>query len=117
MNSCSEDSNWKPVDVSERYAVLDLLRGLALFGVLIVNLLYFFRLSLFAHILHFHSHPGRIDHAIDLLVAEFIEFKAFDLFSLTFGIGIAVQTERARRRNVSVEVFLLRRFLILAAFG
>jgi uncharacterized protein len=117
MNNSDESIEWKPVDGSERYSVLDLLRGIALFGVLLVNLLYFFRLPLFGHILNFHSHAGWANHAIDLMVAEFVEFKAFDLFSLTFGIGIAVQAERARRRGIGVELFLVRRFLILLGFG
>jgi uncharacterized protein len=94
-----------------------MIRGLALFGVLLVNLLYFFRIPLFAHILQFHSHPGHINHAIDFLVCEFVEFKAFGLFAFTFGIGIAIQAERARRRDVIVEFFLLKRFLILLVFG
>ena len=117
VNTGDESANWKPVDVSERYTILDLLRGIALFGVLLFNLLYFFRLSLFDHILNFHSHAGWANHAVDLLVTEFVEFKAFDLFSLTFGIGIAVQAERAGRRGVGVEAFLVRRFLILFGFG
>jgi len=117
LNTGDKRADWKPVDVSERYTILDLLRGIALFGVLLVNLLYFFRLSLFDHILNFHSDAGWVNHAIDLLVAEFVEFKAFDLFSLTFGIGIAVQAERAVRRGVGVEPFLVRRFLILFGFG
>ena len=90
-----------------------MLRGFALFGVLLVNLLYFFRIHLFDHILNFHSHAGWVNHAIDLLVAEFVEFKAFDLFSLTFGVGVGIQAERARARGVIVKFFLLRRFLIL----
>jgi uncharacterized protein len=84
---------------------------------LLVNLLDFFRLSLFDHILRFHSHPGWANHAVDLLVSGLIEFKAFTLFSLTFGIGVAVQVERAALRSAGVELFLLRRFLILLAFG
>ena len=108
---------WQPVQSSERYTTLDLLRGCALFGVLLVNLLDFFRLSLFQHILTFHSHAGWANRAIDLIVAELLEFKAFSLFSLTFGIGVAVQAERAALRGVLVEVFLLRRFLILLAVG
>ena len=109
--------SWAPIVESERYLTLDLVRGIALFGVLIVNLLYFFRIPLFEHILHFHSHPGLINHAIDLLVSEFVEFKAFGLFALTFGIGVAIQAERAKLRGVIVEFFLLRRFLILLVFG
>ena len=93
------------------------MRGIALFGVLLVNLLYFFRLSLFAHIFQFHSHGGWANHAIDFAVAEFVEFKAFGLFSLTFGAGVAIQAERAGLRGVRVELFLVRRFLILLAAG
>ncbi len=108
---------WQPVEAPERYTSLDLLRGCALFGVLLVNLLDFFRHSLFDHILRFHSHAGWANHALDLIVAELLEFKAFSLFSLAFGIGVAVQAERAALRGVSLELFLLRRFLILLAFG
>lgn len=113
MNS----ANWGPVDEPERYTSLDLVRGFALSGVLLVNLLYFFRISLFAHIFQFHSHDGWLNHAIDFAVAEFVEFKAFGLFSLTFGVGVAVQAERAASRGVRVELFLARRFLILLAVG
>jgi uncharacterized protein len=84
---------------------------------LLVNLLYFFRLSLFDHIFNFHSHDGWTNRAIDLIVAEFVEFKAFDLFALTFGIGVAIQADRARLRGMRVEVFLMRRFLILFIVG
>jgi uncharacterized protein len=117
MGSNEDEKDWTPVGESERYMTLDLLRGFALFGVLIVNLLYFFRIPLFDHILHFHSHSGFVNHAIDLWVTEFVEFKAFDLFALTFGIGIAIQSERARKPSVTAEFFLLRRFLILLVAG
>ena len=104
-----------PIEAGERYSTLDLLRGLALFGVLLVNLLYFFRLSLFDRFLRFHSHAGWWNHAVDLFVAELIEFKAINLFSLTFGVGVAIQAERATSRGA--EAFLIRRFLTLLAFG
>lgn len=108
---------WQPVRSDERYSSLDLLRGFALFGVLIINLLYFFRLSLWDHILRHHSHPGWANHAVDAIAATLVEFKAFDLFAFTFGIGMMIQAERARKRGVSAEVFLLRRFIILLAIG
>jgi uncharacterized protein len=108
---------WSPVAGKERYNSLDLLRGFALYGVLIVNLLYFFRISIFTHIFAFHSHPGWANHAIDEIVSQLIEFKSFALFSLSFGIGVGVQADRAHRRGVAVETFLARRFLVLLAFG
>jgi uncharacterized protein len=113
----SSPSRWEPVRADERYQVLDLLRGFALFGVLMINLLYFFRISLFDHILRFHSHAGWANHVADVLATGFLEFKAFNIFAFTFGIGIAVQSERASLRGVNAEIFLLRRFLILMAMG
>ncbi len=108
---------WHPVAVAERHQVLDLVRGFALFGVLLINLLYFFRLHLFGHILKFHSHAGMLNQAIDLFAKEFVEFKAFDLFALTFGIGTAIQAERALSRKRLPEIFLVRRFLVLLLVG
>jgi uncharacterized protein len=108
---------WQPVQATERYSSLDLLRGFALFGVLVINLLCFFRISLWDHILRFHSDPGRANHAVDLFARGAIEFKAFECFAFTFGIGMAIQAERAKSRGVSPELFLLRRFLVLLAFG
>jgi len=108
-----KDADWRPIQASERFTVLDFIRGVALFGVLIVNLLYFFRISLFAHIVE----PKQDRDWIDLFVSRFIEFKAFALFSFVFGISVAVQTERARARGVNPEKFLARRFLILLLFG
>jgi len=108
---------WSPVAGKERCNSLDLLRGFALYGVLIVNLLYFFRVSLFSHILLVHSHPGWANHAVDGIVSQLIEFKAFALFSLSFGIGVGIQAERAAVRGIAIERFLVRRFLVLLAFG
>ncbi len=108
---------WQPATLAERYKTLDVLRGGALFGVLLVNLVTLFRVSLFAHILTFHTHPGRANHLVDVLVAELLEFKAFSLFSFLFGVGVAIQAERAGARGVNVSPFLVRRFLVLLVLG
>lgn len=103
----------QPIDAAERYRIIDVIRGVALFGVLMVNLLTGFRVSLFAHILQFHSHPGALNRAIDVLCADVLEFKAITLFSILFGVGVAIQAERAANRSL----FLLRRFLVLLGIG
>lgn len=82
-----------------------------------VNLLSFFRVSLFADIIGLTLGAGALNHAIDLLTRVFLEFKSFELFSLTFGMGVAVQTERARERGVLPECFLARRFFFLLIIG
>ncbi len=108
---------FQPVGETGRYRYLDVLRGIALFGVLLVNLLSAFRVSMFQHFAQFNTHPGRANFLVDSLVATFVEFKALTLFSFLFGVGTAIQSERSAARGVPVTPFLLRRFLVLLAFG
>jgi uncharacterized protein len=106
-----------PLAPSDRLLYLDVLRGIALFGVLMVNLLTDFRVSLFEHLLTFHTHPGWADHCVDILVAGLLESKAITLFSFLFGVGVCIQADRAAARGVNVALFLLRRFLSLLLLG
>ena len=108
---------WQPITPDERFVALDILRGLALFGVLMINLHTLFRVSLFEHILHFHTEPGIRNGVVDVLLAGFLETKAVSLFSLMFGIGSAIQVERAAARGVNATRFLVRRYLALLALG
>src|SRR5690242_1104761 len=80
---------FKPTADAERYLALDVLRGFALLGVLIVNAVTFFRVSLFQHIMSFHTDAGLANHVVDVLVAAGLEFKAVTLFSLLFGAGVS----------------------------
>jgi len=89
----------------------------SLFGVLIVNLLDFFRVSLFTHILRLHTDPAWVNRTAEAFTAMLLEFKAFHLFSFTFGIGIAIQAERAGTRGIRATRFLFRRFLVLLGLG
>lgn len=102
-----------PLSQPDRYPALDILRGLALFGVLIVNLLTLFRVSLFAHITGADTPTDPLGHIIATAVSALLEFKAFTLFSFLFGAGIAIQVGRADKP----AGFLLRRFLVLLALG
>jgi uncharacterized protein len=106
----------QPHRQTDRHAPLDILRGLALSGVLMVNLLTLFRVSLFAHIAGSDDAGGAAGRVISALVAVLVEFKAFTLFSFLFGVGVAVQAERASGRG-SAALFLTRRFLVLLAIG
>src|SRR5690242_16484274 len=91
----AREERWQPVAQRERYPVLDVIRGVALFGVLLVNTETLFRVSLFRHMLQLHTEAGWMNHLVDVLLAGAFEFKAFSLFSLMFGVGFAIQAERA----------------------
>ena len=71
-----------PTPSEKRLLPLDALRGIALLGVLLVNLLTFFRVSLLTHLVTPHTHPGTANYLVDLLLEVLLEFKAFTIFSL-----------------------------------
>ena len=106
-----------PVNLEERYSSLDVIRGVALFGVLMGNLLMGFRVSIYHYYLVFHTDPGLASHAVDYLREIFISGKAMTLFTLLFGVGMAVQMDRARQSGRGVASFMLRRLFILLLMG
>jgi uncharacterized protein len=104
-----------PVAAAERVASIDALRGAALGGVLMVNLLTGFRAPLSSHILGNNEPLGPGGSLLLVLMAAFVEFKAFSIFSFLFGAGVAIQSGRIQAR--SRTLFLIRRFLALLAIG
>jgi len=113
----SDTRQWQPTTSKERYENVDIIRGLALFGVLIVNLLSDFRVPLLEHIQQPYPDDGRWNHWVDLFVGGFLEFKALTIFSVLFGVGVAIQAERAAFGSVGVQLFLIRRMLCLFVLG
>ena len=92
-----------------------MLRGIALFGVLMVNLTKEFRVSLFAQFLPSDAaSPG--DRWLEAFISSGFEMKAFALFSLLFGIGLAIQRERLAQR-ARAQYWLARRLVVLLVFG
>ncbi len=109
---CGPDS---PAPVADRIDAVDVVRGVALFGVLTVNMSMGFRVSIFAQFI-----PGQSAQALDAWVERAVEsaleLKAFALFSLLFGVGLAMQFDRLQPSGRPFY-FLLRRILALLGFG
>ena len=117
MGDTKETPLWHPVTEAERCTALDVIRGLALLGVLLVNLHSDFRVSLAEDLLGPPPSHRWEDRATDRAVVVLLQFKAFALFSLLFGVGLAVFGERAAARAAGPTRFLTRRLLILLALG
>ncbi len=100
----------------ERIDSIDVARGAALFGVLLVNLETDFRLPLMRAAMQFHTDPGVLNHTVDWILEVGIAGKAFSIFSLLFGVGLAVQDERAKVRGRG-RGHLVRRLAVLLAIG
>ncbi|MBH5370592.1 DUF418 domain-containing protein [Bradyrhizobium glycinis] len=111
----ASDAPPKPMSSSERLEAIDVLRGLALFGVLAMNIVIAFRVSIFAAFLP-NAEPARLDRALEALLTVAIGAKALTLFSLLFGAGLAIQFERLAS-NARRMILLVRRLMVLLAIG
>ena len=101
---------------AERAPVLDGLRGLALFGILVANLS---AMALWGA--DGAPDPATLataatDPAADFLHVMLVEGKFYSIFSLLFGIGVALQIERATDRGEGVGR-VVRRLLVLLGIG
>ena len=104
------------VQPEDRLTSIDTLRGLALFGVLLVNLVSEFRVSIFQQFLPTDGPSPLQDRIVETFVSLALEMKAFALFSFIFGIGLAVQFERLSRLG-NAYLLLIRRLVVLLILG
>ncbi|VIO73733.1 DUF418 domain-containing protein [Bradyrhizobium ivorense] len=107
-----------PVRPSDRIDSIDVLRGVALLGVLAINLVMEFRVSIFEQFLPaWQQHAGNpLDRAVVAILMRAVDLKAFALFSLLFGTGLAIQFEHLAANQRRAHL-LLRRLIVLLAFG
>jgi uncharacterized protein len=103
------------IEAGLRIEAIDILRGIALFGVLAVNLVTEFRVSIFAQFIA-PPEPSPVDRIAMGFVRHGLELKAFALFSFLFGVGLAMQFERLSGTGRPLY-WLARRLLVLLAFG
>jgi uncharacterized protein len=99
----------------QRLDALDLLRGFALFGILVVNLPFFAQpIYAFAALDTATSWP---DQAAAAFVAFAFEAKFYVLFAWLFGYGLATQLARAATEQAAAGPRYARRLTGLLVFG
>ena len=89
---------------------------MALFGVLLANLVTAFRVSPTRYYLPDDPTAALADKVVEGALAFAIQGKAIALFSILFGVGLAIQHERFSRLG-DPRPWLTRRLLALLAFG
>ncbi len=106
-----------PTPAAQRIGALDVLRGAAVLGILMVNILYF---SLPLVDVMMPPAPGALEGA-DLacwaLVKVLFEYMFISIFSLLFGAGMVVQMHRAEAAGRPFAPVYLRRLATLALIG
>ncbi len=106
----------EPLGERDRIGALDALRGVALLGVLLMNVEWFSRplQQLGSGI---PAGVTGLDHSAAWLVHVFVAGKFWVLFSMLFGMGFVVLDGRIQAAGGSVERIYLRRLAALFAFG
>jgi len=105
-----------PISRPERTGSIDVLRGFALLGVVLANLISFVTFVMPESVVT-RATSGGMNHTYHWLFVTFIDNKFITLFSLLFGYGFGVITERLRAKAKSPRRFYLRRMLILLLAG
>lgn len=108
--------NLAPIAVTERIEAMDVLRGFALLGILLMNLEGFVG-PVMASGTGLDPKLVGMDRTVDLLVYVLVQGKFYTLFSLLFGMGFAVMSQRAEQAGRPFAGVYWRRGLVLLALG
>lgn len=111
-----ESVSMAPVKVSERIAVIDVVRGFALIGIFLMNIEFFNR-SISDIGQGMPSGLTGWDQIASYFVAYFVAGKFWTIFSLLFGMGFAIMLTRSESKGQGFLTLYTRRILALAAFG
>ena len=122
-DACSKDylrhtstGNLQPVLPEERNQLLDVLRGFALFGILLENLMITGAIGLTPERAADLA-TASIDPTVKALIRFFIFDKFLAIFSFMFGLSFAIQITRAAEQKASITPVYLRRLVWLLFFG
>ncbi len=105
-----------PVVPTQRILTIDILRGFALLGILLVNM-EFFNQSALNLMADLKPPASPLDQAARWFIAFFAEAKFYTTFSFLFGLGMVIQMGRAEERHARFGRFWFRRMLVLLGFG
>ncbi|MFH7819754.1 DUF418 domain-containing protein [Neobacillus thermocopriae] len=97
------------MDYSHRIEELDYLRGFALLGIVLVNILPLLELGM--------PKAGSLDAAYWRFLYLFVEGRFYTIFTFLFGVGFSIFMTRANQKGMNGGVLFLRRIVALFLFG
>ncbi len=107
----------RPVSPGARHELIDIVRGFALYGVLLANLVW---TTQWVVNTWDHAPPpptALLDGVAGFLVVMFVDYKFYTLFSALFGLGFAVQLSRMTTGGGATLGTYSRRLMILFVLG
>jgi len=107
-----------PVSAAERVELMDVLRGVALFGVFLMNLVQFSSINVMSTEQQLLSLPSA---PLDLALFDVLDWlfadKANTIFAFLFGLGFFIQMQRLDARGAESERIYRRRLWVLLGIG
>lgn len=116
LNNSLDNSGTDSINATsgrERIAVIDILRGFALFGVIVINL----SVDTVWSQSYVTNSPGHADNIFAGLLWMLGAGKFLTIFSFLFGLGVFMQIQRCKSRGVPFVLLLSRRLSILLLIG
>ena len=109
--------NLSPVKSSERYIILDALRGFAILGIGMANYPEFSLYTFQSEAAVSAMPSAGADRILRFLTYMFVDGKFYTIFSLLFGIGFSIIIANAARKGKNGFRIFFRRMFVLTAIG
>jgi len=110
-----------PISAKERIETLDVLRGFALLGIILANIVWFLYPAYMQEDLSFKnewtSFWNQADYTVHTIITMFVDGKFVMLFSMLFGFGMVIMQERAAVKQLNFWGIYFRRLIVLFIFG
>lgn len=116
MRPVAAPAHLEPVSRRERVAAVDVVRGFAILGILMVNMPVF-NSPFFYFLANIEMWSDAIDKGTIWLVRFAAESKFYSMFSFLFGLGFCIQMDRAHEKGGSFGAVYGRRLLVLLVVG
>ncbi len=94
---------------NKRIDELDYIRGFALLGIILVNILALLHIKI--------PDPNTVDASYQRFLYLFVEGRFFSIFSFLFGVGFYIFISRAIAKGKNGYVLFFRRLVALFIFG
>ncbi len=119
MNTINTSVNASPVAQQDRIIIIDSLRGIALMGILLMNIPYFGLPDPAADNLLLRNEMGTLNEKVWYFINFFLEGSQRAIFSMLFGAGVILFITRLEKRvdGMMTAEYFMRRQLWLLVFG
>src|SRR5262245_12780608 len=104
-----------PVTDAQRLRLIDALRGVAVLGILLMNIPGFAMPNYFSE--SFRSDPASVNFWVSAVISVFFEGKMRALFGMVFGAGVLLFLVKKEQTGKPVTGLFYRRMFWLVLFG